>query len=140
MTKDGHSAIVATRGNEDCHIILRGGKTPNYDDKNVELVRQAAAKAGVSTSIMIDVSHANSAKDEARQIPVCQDIAKQVELGTKHIIGVMVESHIVGGRQELKPGVSLVYGQSITDGCINWEQTTALLEGLAAAVRARRTT
>ena len=138
VTKGGHSAIVSTKGNADCHIILRGGKTPNYDAKSVEGVLKMMSQTGITHGIMIDASHANSAKNADEQIPVCADIASQIEGGGKHIVGVMVESHLVAGRQELKPGVSLTYGQSITDGCIDWDQTVGVLDDLASAVRARR--
>lgn len=138
VTKRGHSAIVSTRGNTDCHIILRGGTAPNYDANSVDTVLKAISQAGITQGIMIDASHANSAKNSEQQIPVCADIAGQIEAGNERIVGVMIESHLVGGRQELKPGISLVYGQSITDGCIDWDQTVQVLEQLAAATRARR--
>jgi 3-deoxy-7-phosphoheptulonate synthase len=138
VTKGGHSAIVSTNGNEDCHIILRGGKTPNYDAASVdEACRQMAAQ-GLASRLMIDASHANSSKKPENQVPVCADIAGQVAAGDDRIVGVMVESHLVGGRQDLVPGKELVYGQSVTDGCIDWEQSVQVLEGLAQAVRQRR--
>ena len=138
VTKGGHSAIVSTNGNEDCHIILRGGKTPNYDAANVELACQQIAAQGLAARLMIDASHANSSKKPENQVPVCADIAAQVAAGDDRIIGVMVESHLVGGRQDLVPGKELVYGQSVTDGCIDWEASLGVLENLAAAVRQRR--
>ncbi|NHZ79501.1 3-deoxy-7-phosphoheptulonate synthase AroG [Massilia sp. CCM 8695] len=138
VTKGGHSAIVSTNGNEDCHVILRGGKTPNYDAASVELACQQISALGLAARLMIDASHANSSKKPENQIPVCADIAAQVAGGDERIVGVMVESHLVAGRQDLVPGKELVYGQSITDGCIDWDSSVAVLEGLAAAVRERR--
>jgi len=138
VTKGGHSAIVATRGNEDCHVILRGGRTPNYDAASVASACEQIAAAGLAQRLMIDASHANSAKKPERQIPVCQDIAGQIAGGDGRIVGVMIESHLVGGRQDLVAGKKLVYGQSITDGCIGWEDTVRALDVLAAAVRQRR--
>ena len=138
VTKGGHSAIVATNGNEDCHIILRGGKTPNYDAASVEEACKAIAGQGLAARLMIDASHANSSKKPENQVPVCADIAQQVAGGDTRIVGVMVESHLVAGRQDLVPGKELTYGQSITDGCIDWETSVAVLENLAQAVRARR--
>jgi len=138
VTKGGHSAIVSTNGNEDCHIILRGGKTPNYDAASVEQACQQVAAQGLAARLMIDASHANSSKKPENQIPVCADIAAQVAGGDDRIVGVMVESHLVAGRQDLVPGKELVYGQSVTDGCIDWDSSVAVLEGLAAAVRQRR--
>jgi 3-deoxy-7-phosphoheptulonate synthase len=142
-TKHGQSAIFVTTGNPDCHIILRGGrKTVNY---NAECVEQTAAlmrMSGLDPRIMIDCSHANSSKDYTRQGAVCQDVAGQVAAGNPNIIGVMIESNLVAGTQsldKLAQGQPLVYGQSITDGCIDWKETRALFADLAAAVRARRT-
>ena len=138
VTKGGHSAIVSTNGNEDCHIILRGGKAPNYDAASVDAACQDVAKAGLAARLMIDASHANSSKKPENQVPVCADIAAQVAGGDTRIVGVMVESNLVGGRQDLVAGKELTYGQSVTDGCIDWESSIAVLEGLAAAVRQRR--
>jgi 3-deoxy-7-phosphoheptulonate synthase len=138
VTKGGHSAIVATNGNEDCHVILRGGQKPNYDAPSVEAVCQAIGKAGLAQRLMIDASHANSEKKPERQVPVCAAVAEQVAAGDQRLFGVMIESHLVAGRQDLVPGRPLVYGQSITDGCIGWEDSVAALEGLAQAVRERR--
>ena len=138
VTKGGHSAIVATSGNEDCHIILRGGRTPNYDAASVVSTCQEMASAGLAQRLMIDASHANSGKKPEKQIPVCQDIARQIGEGDERIIGVMIESHLVGGRQDLVAGKELVYGQSITDGCVGWEDTVPMLELLASAVQRRR--
>ena len=138
VTKGGHSAIVSTNGNEDCHIILRGGKTPNYDAASVDAACQQIASYGLASRLMIDASHANSSKKPENQVPVCADIAAQVAAGDTRIVGVMVESHLVAGRQDLVPGKELVYGQSVTDGCIDWEASLRVLDGLAAAVRERR--
>ncbi len=138
VTKGGHSAIVSTSGNEDCHIILRGGKTPNYDAVSVEQACKDIAANGLASRLMIDTSHANSSKKPENQIPVCADIAQQVAGGDTRIVGVMIESHLVAGRQDLVPGKELVYGQSVTDGCISWEDSLGVLEGLAEAVKQRR--
>jgi len=138
VTKTGHSAIAATTGNEDCHIILRGGKTPNYDAASVEAACAEAVKAGLDPVAMIDASHANSNKLPENQPKVIEDVAAQLEAGDGRIIGVMIESNLVAGRQDLVPGKPLVYGQSITDGCIDWETTVAVLHRLADAVAERR--
>ncbi|GGA45389.1 3-deoxy-7-phosphoheptulonate synthase [Dyella nitratireducens] len=138
VTKHGRTAIAATAGNEDCHVILRGGKLPNYDAASVDSACGALAKAGVTERLMIDASHANSAKQPENQPRVVADIAAQLEAGETRIHGVMVESHLVAGRQDLVPGCELIYGQSITDGCIGWDTTVAVLDQLAKAVRVRR--
>jgi 3-deoxy-7-phosphoheptulonate synthase len=138
VTKGGHSAIISTIGNEDCHIILRGGKAPNYDAASVTAACKDIATAGLRPHLMIDASHANSAKKPENQTPVCADIARQIAGGDTRIVGVMVESYLVAGRQDLAPGKELTYGQSITDGCIGWEESLAVLRGLADAVRQRR--
>ena len=138
MTKDGHTAVAATAGNPDCHVILRGGKQPNFDAANVEASSQVLNKAGLPARLMIDASHANSGKNPDNQPKVIDDIATQLEGGETRIVGVMVESHLVGGRQELVPGGTLTYGQSITDGCLDWDTSLQVLERLASAVRARR--
>ncbi|SHG90912.1 3-deoxy-7-phosphoheptulonate synthase AroG [Pollutimonas bauzanensis] len=138
VTKGGHSAIVSTVGNNDCHAILRGGKAPNYDAENVESACQTLSKAGLRPRLMIDASHANSNKDYRNQPLVIDDVAAQMEAGDERIFGVMVESHLVGGRQDLVPGQPLVYGQSITDGCIDWEASVKVLERLSQAVKNRR--
>ncbi|GAB3447091.1 3-deoxy-7-phosphoheptulonate synthase AroG [Massilia solisilvae] len=138
VTKGGHSAIVSTSGNEDCHIILRGGKAPNYDAASVEQACQQIAALGLAARLMIDASHANSSKKPENQVPVCADIGRQIAGGDERIVGVMIESHLVAGRQDLVPGKELTYGQSITDGCIDWDTSVQVLEGLAAAVRQRR--
>ncbi|WP_338862669.1 3-deoxy-7-phosphoheptulonate synthase AroG [Mycetohabitans rhizoxinica] len=138
VTKGGHSAIVSTAGNEDCHVILRGGKTPNYDAASVEAACSAIGKLGLAARLMIDASHANSEKKHENQIPVCANIGRQVAAGDERIIGVMVESHLVAGRQDLKDGCELTYGQSVTDACIGWDDSVRVLEELAEAVRQRR--
>ncbi|MGX5729015.1 3-deoxy-7-phosphoheptulonate synthase [Pseudoxanthomonas beigongshangi] len=138
VTKEGRSAIAATTGNPDCHVILRGGKVPNYDADSVEAASQVLAKAGLAPRLMIDASHANSLKNPENQPAVIEDIAAQIEAGETRIIGTMIESHLVAGRQDLLPGQPLAYGQSITDGCIGWDSSIAVLERLATAVRRRR--
>jgi 3-deoxy-7-phosphoheptulonate synthase len=138
VTKGGHSAIVSTNGNEDCHVILRGGRTPNHDAVSVDAACQEMAKAGLAQRVMIDLSHANASKKAENQIPVGRDVAGQVARGDGRIVGVMVESHLVGGRQDLVAGRTLTYGQSITDACLGWEDSVGVLETLAAAVRERR--
>jgi len=138
VTKAGHSAIVSTNGNEDCHIILRGGKHPNYDAGSVEAAAKELAGAGLEQRLMIDCSHSNSQKMYQRQIDVAREIARQVAGGEDRIFGVMVESNLKAGRQDLVPGKPLVYGQSITDACIGWEDSVPVLRNLAEAVRQRR--
>ena len=138
VTKDGRSAVAATRGNPDCHVILRGGKTPNYDADHIEGVSRLLEKAGLPARLMIDASHANSGKQPENQPRVIESVAAQLETGERRIVGVMVESHLVGGRQDLVAGRPLAYGQSITDGCIDWDASVAVLERLAQAVRRRR--
>jgi 3-deoxy-7-phosphoheptulonate synthase len=141
-TKYGQSAIFVTTGNPDCHIILRGGKKlTNFDAESVAKTASQMAKCKIKPNIMIDFSHANSSKDYKRQALVCKDVAGQVAAGDKRIMGVMIESNLVAGAQPLVPGEpldKLVYGQSITDACIDWKETRTLLEELATAVRARR--
>lgn len=137
VTKGGHSAIVATRGNDDCHIILRGGKEPNYDHASIDAAAREAAKAGCDRRIMVDASHGNSRKDPKNQRLVVEDVAGQIKAGERRIFGMMIESHLVGGRQELVTGQPLTYGQSVTDGCIGWEETMELLDVLADAVGER---
>ena len=138
VTKAGKSAIFSTSGNEDCHVILRGGKHPNYDMFSVDDTAKMLAKAGLSARIMIDASHANSRKIPARQIDVTRDIATQVARGSRSIFGVMLESHLLEGRQDVVDGQSLTYGQSITDPCISWDDTETLMKELAEAVIIRR--
>jgi 3-deoxy-7-phosphoheptulonate synthase len=136
--KNGQVAIVETRGNDDCHIILRGGTAPNYDAASVAAACKALAGAGLPERLMIDLSHANAAKQYKRQIAVAADVGAQVAAGERRIVGVMVESHLKEGRQDLVAGQRLEYGRSITDPCIGWEDSVALLEGLADAIRRRR--
>ena len=138
VTKEGHSAIVSTSGNEDCHVILRGGKVPNYSAADVDATGKALAEAGIPARIMIDFSHGNSSKVPAKQVDVGADVARQIEAGDGRIFGIMAESHLKAGRQDLVPGKPLAYGMSITDGCIGWDETRTMLDGLAAGVRARR--
>ena len=138
VTKGGHSAIVSTTGNEDCHLILRGGKVPNYDAASVDAAGRGLAEAGIPARLMIDFSHSNSSKKPEKQVDVGQDVARQIAAGDDRIFGVMVESHLKAGRQDLIPGKPLVYGVSITDGCIGWEESRTLLDTLAEGVRKRR--
>jgi 3-deoxy-7-phosphoheptulonate synthase len=138
VTKHGRSAIVRTAGNDDCHLILRGGKRPNFDAENVAAVCAEMMQAGIQPRIMIDASHGNSQKDPSRQVPICADVARQVAAGDRHIIGVMIESHLVAGRQDHLTGRPLVYGQSVTDACLAWDDTAGTLAVLAAGVRTRR--
>jgi 3-deoxy-7-phosphoheptulonate synthase len=136
--KSGQVAIVETRGNDDCHIILRGGQAPNYDAASVHAACEQLARAGLAERLMIDCSHANASKDYRRQAEVAAEIGRQIAAGERRIVGVMVESHLVEGRQDLEPGKPLAFGQSITDACLGWDDSVKLLEGLAEAVRARR--
>jgi 3-deoxy-7-phosphoheptulonate synthase len=136
--KNGQVAIVETRGNDDCHIILRGGRKPNYDAANVEAACRVLAASGLEERLMIDLSHANSGKDHRRQLEVAAAVTGMVGGGERRVMGVMVESNLVAGRQDIVPGQALVYGQSVTDACLGWEESLPLLEDLAAAVRRRR--
>ena len=138
MTKMGQAAIFETRGNQDVHIILRGGKSPNYSAADVDAACQVLQASGLAPQVMVDVSHANSSKQHARQIEVAHDVAGQIAAGDQRIMGLMVESHIHEGRQDQKPGQPLQYGVSITDACISFEQTVPVLNALAQAVRQRR--
>jgi 3-deoxy-7-phosphoheptulonate synthase len=138
VTKGGRSAIAATTGNEDCHAILRGGSRPNYDQASVAAASAELARAGVAPRLMIDTSHANSCKKPENQPLVVADIARQISDGEARIVGVMIESNLVAGRQDVRSGTTLTYGQSITDGCIDWQTTVPALNLLADAVAARR--
>ncbi len=139
ITKSGHAAVFKTAGNEDTHVILRGGKHPNYDAASVDAVCQDLARLGLDPQVMIDLSHANSSKKFERQIEVGHAVMAQIAGGDPRILGVMIESHLNPGRQDLIPGQALAYGVSITDACLGWEATEPLLRGFAEAVRARRT-
>ena len=138
VTKSGRTAVAATTGNADTHIILRGGKAPNYDAESVAAAAAEAEKAGVRPALMVDASHANSSKRPENQLLVLADVAEQVRGGDLRIIGIMAESNLVAGRQDLAPGKPLTYGQSITDGCLGWEESVSALRGLADAVEGRR--
>jgi 3-deoxy-7-phosphoheptulonate synthase len=137
--KNGQVAIVQTKGNKDCHVILRGGKAPNYDEASVDAACAELAASKLPTRLMVDCSHANSSKQHERQLIVAEELARQWRAGRREVFGVMVESHLNGGAQKFSPGkddpAKLNYGQSITDACIDWEQTLELLAGLDAAVR-----
>ncbi|VAW95539.1 2-keto-3-deoxy-D-arabino-heptulosonate-7-phosphate synthase I alpha [hydrothermal vent metagenome] len=138
VTKQGHSAIFSTTGNTDCHVILRGGKHPNFDKQHVSETVAELAGAGMKTQVMVDLSHGNSQKDYRRQTTVAENIAAQIRSGEHNIMGVMIESHLVEGKQAVGDGSSLNYGQSITDACISWEMTVQLIAELAQAVQSRR--
>ena len=138
MTKTGQAAIFETEGNEDCHVILRGGKQPNYDAASVEATAKELAAAGIAPRVMIDFSHANSSKKYERQVDVAADVAAQLAAGEDRIFGVMVESHLNPGRQDLLPGQPLQRGVSITDPCLGWDDTVKVLDVLAEGVRRRR--
>ena len=139
MTKMGQSAIFETRGNQDCHVILRGGKQPNYSAADVHAACDILEKTGLRPQVMIDFSHANSSKQHRRQMDVSTDVAAQISAGDARITGVMIESHLNEGRQDIVEGQALAHGVSLTDACISMEQTIPVLQQLAAAVRARRT-
>ncbi|HIB84775.1 MAG TPA: 3-deoxy-7-phosphoheptulonate synthase [Chromatiales bacterium] len=138
VTKQGHSAIFATSGNNDCHIILRGGRKPNYDRESVNDAVAKLIAAGQTPRLMVDFSHSNSEKQFKKQLDVATDVGNQIASGNSHIMGVMVESHINEGRQNVVNGVAKNYAQSITDACLGWDDSEALLRGLAEAVRKRR--
>jgi 3-deoxy-7-phosphoheptulonate synthase len=138
VTKDGQSAIAATTGNADCHIILRGGHAPNYEAADVEAACRAMEASGLDRSVMIDASHANSGYDPENQPNVVNAVADQIAVGNRCIIGMMIESNLVAGRQTHMPGRPLCYGQSITDGCIDWDTTVKALDTLALAITQRR--
>ena len=138
LTREGQSAIFSTTGNSDCHVILRGGKKPNYDAESVQTAAEQIGLSGQTARFMIDCSHANSGKNHIQQETVCHDIAQQLSEGENRIMGLMLESNLVAGRQNQEPGKKLVYGQSITDACMAWDNTEPLLYELAQAVRERR--
>ena len=138
LRKEGNTAIFSTKGNCDSHIILRGGKTPNYDPDSINLAAQELEAAKLPVRIMVDFSHANSRKQHQAQIDVCKNVAAQIAGGDRRIFGVMIESHLIAGRQDIVPGQSPVYGQSITDACLGWDDTVQLIATLADAAGKRR--
>jgi 3-deoxy-7-phosphoheptulonate synthase len=138
VTKAGHTAIFSTNGNEDCHVILRGGKQPNYDAASIDAAGKELANAGLAARVMVDFSHANSRKEYQRQVEVAQDCTAQLANGEERICGVMIESNLNAGRQDLLPSTPLKKGVSITDGCIGWDDTVRVLDMLAEGVRQRR--
>ncbi|MBR41627.1 MAG: 3-deoxy-7-phosphoheptulonate synthase [Acidiferrobacter sp.] len=138
ITKNGNSAILTTAGNEDGHVILRGGREPNYDATSIASAASLMTDAGLAPRLLVDCSHANSGKDPQRQPQVIDSVCEQLVGGERRLMGVMIESHLVGGRQDIVPGQALTYGQSITDSCIAWDETTPLITQLAEAVRRRR--
>ena len=143
MHKNGQVAIVQTEGNRDCHVILRGGKTPNYDAASVEAACQELEAAKLPAALMVDMSHANSSKQHERQLDVARDISAQVSAGSRRVFGVMVESHLHDGAQKFTPGkddvTKLEYGKSITDACLGWSDSLQSLEVLSQSVAAART-
>ncbi len=140
VTKGGHSAIVATHGNEDCHVILRGGTSPNYDRKSIDAACTTAKAAGVECRLMIDASHGNCGGDFRRQSEVVSEVTRQIAGGERRIIGMMIESNLVEGKQPLRARQELTYGQSVTDACLGWDNSVVLLDSLASAVDQRRQT
>ncbi len=138
LTKHGQSSIYTTTGNPFCHMILRGGREPNFDADSVNMACEKLNHAGVSPQVMIDFSHANSRKIPENQIGVCNEVCEQIAAGDSRIMGAMIESHLVAGRQDVVDGIAETYGQSITDACISIEDTTSMLSQLAEAVRDRR--
>jgi len=138
MTKWGQAAIFETLGNDNCHVILRGGKQPNYASADIDAACALLKASGLREQVMVDVSHANSSKQHLRQIAVAAEVADQIAAGDRRITGVMIESHLHEGRQDLVPGVALLHGVSVTDACISIAQTEPVLVGLAQAVRTRR--
>ena len=138
ITKEGKSAIFNSSGNEDCHVILRGGKIPNFESKFIKETSSILAKSENPTSLMVDMSHGNSQKQFKKQLLVNKDIADQIASGERSIFGVMIESHLVEGNQSIGPKESLTYGQSITDACVSWEDTEIMLKLLSSAVKSRR--
>jgi 3-deoxy-7-phosphoheptulonate synthase len=138
MTKMGQAAIFETRGNADCHVILRGGKAPNYSAADVQAACDLLKAAGLREQVMVDLSHANSSKQHRKQIEVAAAVGEQIAAGEARITGVMIESHLSEGRQDIVPGQPLQRGVSVTDACIGWDQTLPVLQGLAQAVKARR--
>ncbi len=138
VVKQGRSAIFATSGNCDCHVILRGGTRPNYDTESINIASEEMEAAGHKPRLMIDFSHANSRKRHDKQISIAHDIAGQIARGDRRIIGAMIESNLVAGSQDIRPDQEMIYGQSVTDACISWEDSIPLLHALADAVRTRR--
>ncbi len=138
VTKEGESAIIATKGNDDCHVILRGGKMPNYDATSIDAACEQLADAGLASMLMVDCSHGNSQKQFKNQIQVVESVSSQLSTGESRIMGVMIESHIHEGRQDHSPGCALNYGQSITDACLGWDDSIQVLEALSKAVKQRR--
>jgi len=140
MTKLGQGAIFETRGNDDCHVILRGGRQPNCGEAGVDAACEVLRAAGLREQVMIDVSHANSGKQHRRQIEVAADVARRVAAGDRRIVGLMIESHLEEGRQDIVPGQPLRHGVSVTDACIGFAQTVPVLDELALAVATRAAT
>lgn len=139
VTKQGYTATFFTSGNDDCHIVLRGGRAKtNYDEKSIQAAHKMLTASGQESGIMVDMSHANSQKKHERQMVVCEELCRQISNNNQQIAGAMLESNLVAGQQNLAPGADLIFGQSITDACIGWDDTVICLEQLAKAVRKRR--
>src|SRR5690554_6846895 len=138
LPNSGRSAIFSTTGNPDCHVILRGRKKPSYDTASIDEAAEVMGRSGLPVRIMVDCSHANSGKDHLQQETVGYQLAEQIAMGDRRIIGLMLESNLVAGRQNVEAGKELIYGQSITDACMAWDNSKPLLRELAAAVRQRR--
>ena len=137
VTKEGRSAVFSSSGNEDCHVILRGGKEPNYEPEHIDTTSNLLAESGLRASMMVDMSHGNSSKQHKKQIDVCKNICNQLSSGERRITGVMIESNLIEGNQSITNKKDLVYGQSITDACLSWEDTEGCLASLSEATLKR---
>ena len=137
VTKEGRSAVFSSSGNEDCHVILRGGKEPNYEPEHIDTTSNLLAESGLRASMMVDMSHGNSSKQHKQQIDVCKNICNQLSSGERRITGVMIESNLIEGNQSITNKKDLVYGQSITDACLSWEDTEGCLASLSEAILKR---
>ena len=138
VTKEGRSAVFSSSGNEDCHVILRGGKEPNYEPEHIDVTSNLLTESDLKASMMVDMSHGNSSKQHKKQIEVCKSICAQLTSGERRITGVMIESNLIEGNQTMKNKTDLIYGQSITDACLNWKDTEDCLESLSKAIEKRR--
>ena len=137
VTKEGRSAVFSSSGNEDCHVILRGGKEPNYEPEHIDVTSNLLTESGLRASMMVDMSHGNSSKQHKKQIDVCKNICNQLSSGERRITGVMIESNLIEGNQSITNKKDLVYGQSITDACLSWKDTEGCLESLSEAILKR---
>ena len=138
VTKEGRSAVFSSSGNKDCHVILRGGKEPNYESEHIEKTSNLLGKSDLRASLMVDMSHGNSSKQHKKQLDVCKNICSQLSSGEKRITGVMIESHLIEGNQSIGKKGELVYGKSITDACLSWQDTEICLETLSEAIQKRK--